>query len=139
MEFKFDGRDKPYVLPDDFMTEIQYERMERHLAERAGIPHEDVRSVRECLAAVLDDDELIALTDNLPRTPHNTQEWQNVLAYIVVLAKKSTQVGDDITNGVIKGEPDDIPLDVRPPKKKRSTAAAKKKKAKTKRKSTKRK
>ena len=123
MEFKFDGLDEPFVLPDAYMTTIQYERLQRHLLTRND-EQEDVRSIREVLAAFLGADDLLANTDDLPMSPHNVEQWQKILDHIVFLSDTVKQIGDDITNEVVKGEdetsvpvegePDDAPLDPRP-------------------------
>ena len=46
MDFNFDGLDEPIVLPDEYFSVIQYERLERFLHKNSG-EWEDFRFVLE--------------------------------------------------------------------------------------------
>ena len=114
MEFKLDGLDKPIVLPDEYMTVVQYERLQRYLHVHNDEP-EDFRFVRECLAAFVGDPELLTLTNDLPLTTHNIGQWEGINDHLHALISGSSKTGDDLTNEAITGPLDESPTETTPP------------------------
>jgi hypothetical protein len=114
MEFKLDGLDKPIILPDQYLSVIQYERLQRYLLAHKEEP-EDFRFVRQCLAEFLSDPELLARTDDLMMTPHNLEQWEAINNHLAVLLTGSAKVGDDVTNEVVAGPLDENLTETPPP------------------------
>lgn len=102
MNFHFEGLDVPIALPDEYLSVVQYERLQRFLHQHAGEP-EDFRFVRECLADLLGDPGFMGRTDHLPMNLHNMKQWEGINNHLAALLTGSGKVGDDITDGVVSG------------------------------------
>lgn len=113
MDFHFEGLDVPITLPDEYLSVVQYERLQRFLHKHAGEP-EDFRFVRECLADFLGDPGFLARTDHLPMNLHNMKQWERVNNHLAALLTGSGKVGDDVTHGVVSGPLAGIPQENEP-------------------------
>jgi hypothetical protein len=104
MDFNFDGLPEPIRLPDEYLSISQYERVERHLANHRDEPN-DVRFVREFLAALLGQPDFLSRTDDLQMSPHNLAQWEALNNHMVAVLGRSKQKGDPEIDKGLSGDP----------------------------------
>lgn len=123
MEFKFHGLENPIVLPDEYLNATEYERLQ-YFTLKTDVAPASAGYVRGAIAAILEDEGLVALTNELNMTKHNIKIYEELNFHLTLLLSGTGKNGDDVIDEVIQGEaedtalvegePDDIPLEPSP-------------------------